>query len=310
MQTRGLGKQQSEWGVILLPFACTLGLLVLLGNPSVAQSIPGSPSDLWNEPVLPRSLILTPNGSTGDVAAASRGNYCRLFRMPSTYPSDPVGLDSDNDSIGDESAALVAASDRDSTADGRLKVAVGTDNPYFDFRKPGDPGGVGYYRLHSQVLLFDNQRTGLSMGLRAVTPAGLEADGIADGPTVLSPHFAWFHGVGDSSAIQGFIGKDVRANSRWSDSLERQINYGLALQSPLPGIDPAPGRSVHVFLEALGRYRMDSDPTQRTALNWELLPGVHWRLGESWWMSGGVLMPLTAPRPDARSWQITCSWQF
>jgi hypothetical protein len=230
--------------------------------------------------------------------------------MPSALPSDPVGLDSESDAVPNEPDAPGVLSDREWARDGRLKVALGTDNPFFDFRRPGDPGGVGFYRLHSQVLLFDNQRTGLSMGLQAVTPAGAEADGVADGPTVLSPNFAWFHEMANGTAIQGFLGKNLRANARWPDSLERQINYGLALQRPLPGIESAPGRSVHLFLEALGRYRVDGDSSQRAPLNWDLLPGIHWRLGESWWMSGGVLMPLSAPRPEARLWQITCSWQF
>ncbi len=220
--------------------------------------------------------------------------------MPSAYPNDPVGLELDNDPTMNEV-------DRDSMADARLKVAVGTDNPFFDFRKPGDPGGVGFYRLHSQVLLFDNQRTGLSMGLQAVTPAGLEAEGVSDGPTVLSPNFAWFHEIANGTAIQGFVGKHLRANSRWSDSLERHINCGVALQSPFPGTD---SRNAYLFLEALGRYRIEGDSSQRPSLNWDLLPGIHWRLGDNWWMSGGILMPLGLPRPEARLWQITCSWQF
>jgi hypothetical protein len=230
--------------------------------------------------------------------------------MPTAIPLDPVGLDNDNDPAVGDTDGSGSLSEKDAAGDGRVKVAVGADNPFFDFRRPGDPGGVGFYRLHSQVLLFDTQRTGLSMGLRAVTPAGLEADGVADGPTVLSPHFAWFHQVGNGTAIQGFVGKDVRANSHWSDSLDRQINYGLALQSPIPGTESTPGRSVHLFLEALGRYRIDGDPSLRASLNWEVLPGVHWQIGENWWMSGGILMPLGAARPDARLWQITCSWQF
>lgn len=227
--------------------------------------------------------------------------------MPST---NPVGLETDTDVGMSELEPPGVMTERESAGDGRLKVAVGTDNPFFDFRKPGDPGGVGFYRLHSQVLLFDNQRTGVSMGLQAVTPAGLEADGVSDGPTVLSPNFAWFHEIANGMAIQGFVGKHLRANSRWADSLERQINCGLALQSPLFSADSAAGRSVHLFLEALGRYRVEGDAAQRPPFNWDLLPGVHWRVGDNWWMSGGILMPLGAPRPEARLWQITCSWQF
>jgi hypothetical protein len=310
MQTHWLRRWPSDGPPTFLPFACSLSLLVLGAHYAEAQTILGSPSDLWSEPALSRALALTASSPNSDGTTGTRSNFCRLFRMPAAYPLDPVGLDNDSDAGTEESAGPGAAGDKDSPADGRLKVAVGTDNPYFDFRKPGDPGGVGYYRLHSQVLLFDNQKTGMSMGFQAVTPAGLEGDGLADGPTVLSPHFAWFHEVSDGTSIHGFIAKDVRANSRWTDSLERQINCGLALQSPLPGVESPSGRSVHLFVEALGSYRIDGDPAQRAALNWDLLPGVHWRVSDSWWMSGGVLMPVTAPRPDARSWQITCSWQF
>jgi hypothetical protein len=306
MPTRRSRKQHSEIGFAAMAYITFLLALAFFNNTAIAQSIPGGPSDLWREPVLARGFDLFANGQSGDCPC--RGKRCHLFRMPSAYPSDPVGLDSDNDAVVDESGRPGASGD--SGGDGRLKLAFGTDNPFFDFRRPGDPGGVGYYRLHSQMLLFDNQKTGMSMGLQAVTPAGLEADGIPDGPTVLSPHFSWFHEMGNGTAIQGFVGKHVRANSRWSDSLERQINYGLALQSPLPGTESAPGRSVHLFLEALGRYRVDGDPSLRAPLNWELLPGVHWQLSDSWWMSGGLLMPLSTPRPDAHLWQITCSWHF
>jgi hypothetical protein len=298
-------RDRGSWGFSSL--ALTAGLLLVTGldSPATAQALPSCPSDLWREPILPRNLTTISNPPTGDSPAFLRGTFCRLFRMPTV---DPVGLDTDNDPILSDGDAPGCSSENDSAGDSRLKVALGADNPYFDFRRPGDPGGVGFYRLYSQALLFDNQKTGLSMGLQAVTPAGLDADGIADGPTILSPHFAWFHEMGSGTAIQGFVGKNLRANSHWSDSLGAQINYGLALQSPIPGTESTPNRSVHMFVEALGRYRMDGDPTQHG--NWELLPGLHWRLNESWWMSGGVLMPLGTPRPDAHLWQITCSWQF
>src|SRR5439155_8215555 len=143
------------------------------------------------------SLLTSPQA--GDVLSASRANPCRLFRMPLT---SPVGLDSDSEAALNDAAT---ANDRDLSGDSRVKVAVGTDNPFFDFRRPGDPGGVGFYRLHSQMQLFGNQKTGLSLGLQAVTPAGLEADGVSDGPTVLSPNFAWFHQIRNGTAIQGFV---------------------------------------------------------------------------------------------------------
>ena len=202
---------RKSWG--FTPFALATGFLLvtLLDSPATAQAIPGCPSDLWYEPVLPRNVATISSSLSGDGPSFLRGNSCRLFRMPTV---DPVGLDSDDDSVVNEADTPGGSSENEAAGDGRLKVALGADNPYFDFRRPGDPGGVGFYRLYSQALLFDNQKTGLSMGLQAVTPAGLDADGLADGPTILSPHFAWFHEVGDGTAIQGFVGKNLRAPTR------------------------------------------------------------------------------------------------
>jgi hypothetical protein len=273
---------------------------------ALGQFDPDNPSDASREPLFRRKLDSLLNRTTGDSPQGPRDPRVRLFRMPSAFPTDPVGLDSDSDATTSDADPL---SDRDSW-DGRLRVAMGADNPFFDFRRPSDPGGVGYYKLHSQLLLFDTQKTGLSMGLQAVTPAGMEAEGLPDGPTILSPNFALFYEVGKGAAIQGFVGKNVRANSRWSEGLERDIQYGVALQSPLPGVETKNNRAVHFFLEALGRYRSEADPNLRNPANWELLPGLHWQMGENWWMSGGVLMPLAPARLDSHLWQITCSWQF
>jgi hypothetical protein len=84
----------------------------------------------------------------------------------------------------------------------------------------------------------------------------------------------------------------------------------VAVNSPIPGVTTNSGTNLHVFLEALGRYRYDADPTQGPPVSWELVPGVHWRVGESWWLSTGVMLPLNAPKPDTGLWQLTCSWQF
>ena len=76
-----------------------------------------------------------------------------------------------------------------------MSVAAGNDNPYFDFRQRNDPGGIGYTRVSTQMQLFDTTRTACSVGLQAVTPAGLQCDGVADkmGTTVVSPAVSLFH---------------------------------------------------------------------------------------------------------------------
>src|SRR5438270_366520 len=81
--------------------------------------------------------------------------------------------------------------------------------------------------LHSQMMLLDSGTMGLSMGLQAVTPAGLEAFGLAEGPTILTPNFAWFYETSGGNVIQGFVGKNLRTRPGWSESLERDVRYGM-----------------------------------------------------------------------------------
>src|SRR5712691_3233380 len=119
-------------------------------------------------------------------------------------------------------------------------------------------------------MLMDSGTMGLSMGLQAVTPAGLETFGLAEGPTILTPNFAWFYETSSGTALQGFVGKNLRTRPGWSESLERDIRYGLALQTPCPWVDRSPTRSVHLFVEALGRVHYDTGPTQRTPGKWDI----------------------------------------
>jgi hypothetical protein len=58
---------------------------------------------------------------------------------------------------------------------------------------------------------------------------------------------------------------------------------------------------MYLFFQALGRYRYDGDPSsQRRTGTWELVPGIHWRMGDNCWMSLGA----------SRFSLLTCSWQF
>jgi hypothetical protein len=230
--------------------------------------------------------------------------------MPLSFAGDPPGVDSDLDSPAAANDPVAAALAADAAGADRLQVVMGSYNPFFDFQRPGDPGGVGYYKLHSQMLLLDNSCSGLCMGLQAVTPAGLEADGVAGGPTVVSPNLGWYYEPGGGTAIQGFVGKQVRARSGWTDNLGGDVRYGIALQHPVPCYDSTASQNLQMFIEALGRYRPNLDTARGNPTKWDLLPGLHWRLNDSWWMSGGVLMPINGSHLDSRFWQITCSWQF
>jgi hypothetical protein len=261
-----------------------------------AQSDPNSATQrVWTSDLDVTAL----QDSTGP--PRPRANRIQLFRIVPGFLSDPVGLETDDP--------------RDTTPDSGpewLQLTVGSDNPYFDIRRPGDPGGVGYYKLHSQVQVFDSGATSFALALQAVTPAGLDQDGIQDGPTVVSPALCLFHTLDDGTGIQGFIGKNMDLNpTSLSRPIHRNLQYGVALQRPVLDTGPDKIGSFYVFVEALGRYRYTATTSGPPAV-WEMVPGVHWRLSENVWLSGGVLMPVGAAQPsrDMHLWQLTCSFQF
>ena len=175
-----------------------------------AQSDPDwATQRVWTSPVD----VTPPADSTS--SPRPRANRIQLFRIVPGFLSDPVGLDSDDP--------------RDATPnDGPdwLQVSMGNYNPYFDIRRPGDPGDVGYYKLHSQIQVFDTGATGLTVALQAVTPAGLDQDGVQDGPTVVSPALSLFHTLDDGTGIQGFIGKNMNLNpTSLSGPIHRNVQH-------------------------------------------------------------------------------------
>ncbi len=191
-------------------------------------------------------------------------------------------------------------------SDSRVLLSVGTDNPFFNLRDRSAPGGVGYYRLHSQLQLFDTGRTGCSLTLNAVTPAGLEANGVADGPTYLSPALTLFHDLGDGTGLHCYVGQDVRANAAWRQTVGHSMQYSVAMQQAIPGLNPDPNRGLFLFVETVGSVGVRDDNTAPTL---EVVPGVHYRLSDNWWVSGGLALPVGTSQ-DARRFQFTCSWRY
>jgi hypothetical protein len=282
---------------ILHPSPFVLCLWLLCPAAGQAQTTPDwAGKGLWPSPSDP---------APSDASQPSRARPPRiqLFRITPAFLTDPVGLDADDPTP--------------SSADNLdwLQVSLGNDNPFFDFRRPGDPGGVGYYKMHSQVQLYATQTTYCTIGLQAVTPAGLDQDGVADGPTVVIPSVCLYHELEDGTAFQGFLGKNMLLNAALGRPLHYNMQCGFAVQRPLLDTGPDKVGSFYLFLETLGRYRYDAtatnvNPNARAAV-WEMIPGVHWRMTDNVWLSGGMLMPVGAlTSQNSRLWQFTCSIQF
>jgi hypothetical protein len=256
---------------------------------------------LGRGPLVPPDLVFSPNPSTPTVP---QGERIRLFRIQPGFLSDPPGLDSDDKSPLDAKEP----DDLDF-----LTLAIGNDNPWFDFRQPGDPGGVGFTRVNTQLQLFDTTRTACSLGLQAITPGGTQFDGLPDrmGPTVLTPALSVYHALDDALALQAYVGKHLLIQNGNSQPINRDFQYGMALQRPITTRNDDLFRHLYLSVGALGMYRFDAPTAARPPVLWEVLPGLHYKLADNWWISTGVSLPLGAARSDfGQHWQLTCSWQF
>jgi hypothetical protein len=290
--------------------------LALCGFPAArARAQPSAPP--LTQPDASATLLRDVNlwalcaASPGPAASGARAARIPLFRIPSLFPSDLPGLDPDGDSPPPDPGAPPPVPGPDDAEVGRLQVFMGQDNPYLDLRRPGDPGGVGFYRVQTQLQLFDTGTTGFALACRAVTPAGLESNGVNDGPTFISPALTVFQDLGAGLALHGFVGTDVHASSpALREGASLGFQYGVAVQQPVPGLTPDPSRGLFLFVEALGRYRDQIDAQQGALHSWEVLPGLHCRMRDSWWISGGMVVPLGTTRTTPGHWQVTCSWQF
>jgi hypothetical protein len=284
-----------------LSFAFVVLLILAVGPNTFAQD-PAPPfSAFFTEPER-HELTIRMDMPSREALPAYRADVLRFFSMASAVPQAPLGLDQDDDfnAPGTEQAAA---------DNGRVQVVLGTDNPFYDFQRPGSPGGAGFYRFYSQALLFDTRRTAFSVGFDATTPAGLESDGIATGPTYLSPNLAWLYDMGRGNVFNAFVGQNLRARTHWSNGLTRTTRYGLAWQSRCPGVACNADHGLHFFVEALGRFRYDGTTPQSASRNWEFIPGVQWRLSPNWWLTGGYLVPLGASNAENRV-QLNCVLRF
>jgi len=259
-------------------------------------------------PLLPQTAVLLPIDPASPTPNPSR---IRLPRMQAGFLYAPPGLDQDDPAQLAEYGPQPADEGSD-----WLQLSMGNDNPFFDLRFPGDPGGVGYYRVHSQVQLIDSRTTACTVNLQAVTPAGRDQDGLADGQTVLTPGIAVYQQLmDDGTALQGYVGKHVPFQQTTygpvprGGPLHRGMECGLALQRPLWAAGPDGADACYLYLGAVGRVRPDLPTGPTPAL--DVMPGIHYQMTANGWVGGSVLLPVNNPsRGDGPGWQLTLSWQF
>jgi hypothetical protein len=217
----------------------------------------------------------------------------QMFRMPSGFNSMPLSLVPDDDPPPEDPLAK--------TDDelGIVQIAYGNHVPYLDMAKRGDPGGFGYYKIHSQVQIFDLGTTSVSLAVQALAPMGFQSGGV-NGPTFLSPALACFHDLGDGAAIHAFVGQELTANARWRDQLQSSLRCGFAVQRPLPFTSYGADQGLFVFVQALGQYGPDATRADIRSITWDVIPGLQYRVSNSCWMSMGI----------SRYQFMSCVWQY
>lgn len=255
-------------------------------------------------PFTPESLAAQPrvmlrwysfdgtDGITPSVAA--RTARLQMSGMQAGFIVNPLGIDQD-----DDPPPGTAEGESATTPPDILQFAVGTYNPYFDLRLPGDPGALGYYKVHSQLQIVDSQATSVCLNLQAYTPAGQQVGGLANGPTYVIPAVAGFHDLGFGAALQAYFAQNFQANSRWADMTPNFL-YGMALQYAVPGVSRSGTNGLFLFVEALGRYRIDPVQPNGHSTMLEVVPGVQMRLSDNCWMSLGA----------SRYNFLTASWRY
>ncbi|MGL4552896.1 MAG: hypothetical protein ACRC33_17100 [Gemmataceae bacterium] len=242
-------------------------------------------------------LLLTP------AAAAEERPRLQLFRVAPAFLVGVPWLDQDDRTLGGR-----VEPEPDSGPDW-VSLAVGSDNPFLEFRPRGEAGGVGYSRLFSQIQLFDDARTACSLVVHAVTPAGVQFDGLPDhrGATVLTPALSVYHTLdGDGTALQLTLNKPLAVSNPAAQTFRRDLQCGLALHTPLSGDGRDVLANLYLSVEALGQYRTET----RSPLTLDVLPGVHWKPADNWRISGAMSLPVERTDANVRSWQITCALQF
>lgn len=301
--------------------ALLLGGLALVTSRSSAQdpALESSTLNWWNLPGT-QNVFDAPLPSTPE----SRVPRLRLFRFAPGFLSDPLSMQEEDCDLPGVPKLPAPATDAND-GPGWLQFGMGTDNPYFDLRRPGDPGGVGYYRVNTQVALLDSPTTSCALGLQAVTPAGIQFAGMPDGPTVFSPAFSVFHAFNDRLALQGFVSKNVPiggsdgsvlfqrnlpfASADGITALQRNLQYGLALQRPLLPEGPDGLRNLYFSVGALGKLTPEHD-SLKVVPNYDVLPGLQWHVTEWWWLSSAWLLPFGSARSAPGQWQLTCSLRY
>jgi hypothetical protein len=282
-------KRRTRNGKLAMDLTLVFAALAVAGQSGYCQIPTSSIQDFDQDPNLSRTFAAVLWGNPDDDGgSANRGPRVRLFRMMPGYISDPVGLGELDDD------PLIVDPSYQSAGPQRFTFGFGLDNPYFEPRGPGDPGGIGFYRIYTQAQILDLGTTSISLGLQAWTPAGLENGGVSQGATAFSSGIGAYQDIGSGIGLHAFADQTCH-NIRQAS----QFHCGVAIQAPLTNWDRPENQDLFFFIQAVGMTQCYGQRSDRD-FNWECLPGIFWKVGDCFSMSFG----------GSHQGLVTCSWQY
>jgi len=272
-------------------------LLALLPAAGQAQPMLSLVPPTWSEPLLTQEFWALERMDYESVRQTATPRL-RMFGMPTGFLAVPYWLEDEDDARLVNDPVYVAMCQKADDMN-NVQVSLGMDNPFFDLRRPGSVGGVGYYQIYSQVQVVDSGKTSMCLNLQAYTPAGVQFGGLANGPSYVCPALSFFHDLGWGTALQGFVSENISTGAGWEDNWNRKMFYGMAWQCPLAWDRTSP-QGLFFFVQALGHANYDPAHSTATHPAMMVLPGLQWRLGDNCWLSLG----------GSQHGLLSCFWRF
>ena len=273
-----------------------MGLLSLIG-----ESMFGNRSDLWRP--LPLSTFFSegwlepwyryPRSSTGAPRQAwinaFDGVFYRLYFFNFSYVND--FQKNGNEYLG--TFTLFTPISR--------RFQLGFDVPFVASNKGGQGntyhGNIGDFAVSPRFLLSESQDLSQVFECIVRTPTGRTVNG--NGQTTLSPQYEfWYGGLRGGGVIRGGTGVTVPTTNAGGG--RTTYNYNLAVGKYWTPHDAAPLGDFVTYLSINGFTNLDDRGPTYSFLSFT--PGFRSHLGNDWYFTGGVEVPITGPKTQNFAW--------
>lgn len=178
-------------------------------------------------------------------------------------------------------------------------------DPAYLWRMPENGEGTSgpVWSASAWAQFIDTPSTAANFQLHLLVP---EKGDLHQERTHLTSIFACFQDLGNRFGLQTHVGLEARFGDNQSGEAHYHVNGSAALTRTFT--DEVTCFSYFtVFVEAFGGMAIDHHFGRST---FSFLPGMRWEICKSWWIAGGVEVPVTAPHPFDVGFRVAMSKDF